>query len=130
GCLPFCYFLFFWAKSRILKLGFLLLACLAMIIIINTGSRTGYVATILAFIALFFLLKEGKMKIFLVSLFVIPILIANVPEHYVERFHSIFTGEEKEGASSAARKQIIEDAIDVYKAYPLGVGVAAFPAVR
>lgn len=130
GCLPFCYFLFFWAKSLILKLGFLLLASLAMIIIINTGSRTGYVATILTFIALFFLLKKGKMKIFLVSLLFLPLLISNIPDHYVERFNSIFTGEEKEGASSAARKQIIEDAIDVYKAYPLGVGVSAFPAVR
>lgn len=130
GCIPFCYFLFSWAKSFILKMGFLLLGALAIVIIINTGSRTGYVAFFLTFISLFFMLKNGKLKLFILSACLFPILLQSIPEYYVERFESIFTGEEKEGASSATRKEIIVDAIAVYKSYPLGVGVAAFPTVR
>ncbi|BFM10381.1 hypothetical protein R50072_05340 [Simiduia litorea] len=59
------------------------------------------------------------------------VLIASfAPDQYVGRFESIFTGNEAEGASTSARMQIIHDAVEVYFAYPFGVGVAAFPAVR
>jgi putative inorganic carbon (hco3(-)) transporter len=52
-----------------------------------------------------------------------------IPEQYIERFQSI-SGQEKEGHSKEKRMVIIKDAIQIFVEHPLGVGVAAFPAVR
>src|SRR6185295_1982501 len=53
-----------------------------------------------------------------------------VPSDYQERFETIFTQKDKEGASIDMRKQIFEDAVDIWVDNPLGVGVGAFPIVR
>lgn len=69
GCLPFAVFLFMGVKSHLLKLGLLLIFAFSIIIVVTTGSRTGYVAVTLGTLYFFFKLKTGKVKIiFLLSL--------------------------------------------------------------
>ena len=53
-----------------------------------------------------------------------------VPGQYFERFDTIYTMEEKEGASSATRIEILKDAVEIFASHPFGVGIQAFPAVR
>lgn len=130
GCLPFALFLLGSIKSITLRIGLLALVACALIIVVNTGSRTGYVATLIWGVYFFSKLKVGKVKIVVLAAVCIAVTITFVPEHYKERFNSIFTGEEKEGRSSEKRKEIIADAVQVYLAYPMGVGVNAFPSVR
>ena len=130
GCLPFAVFLFLGTKSKLLKLGLLALFACALIIVVTTGSRTGYVAVILGAIYFFMKLKAGKIKIIFLALTTFLLTINFVPIEYKERFQSIFTGEEKEGNSSGKRKEILADAIQIYLANPFGVGVAAFPKAR
>jgi putative inorganic carbon (HCO3(-)) transporter len=130
GCLPFALFLITYLKSHIIRIGLVALVISAIVIVINTGSRTGYVATLIWAIYFFSKLKMGKIKILLCLIIGFTLVAIYVPDHYKERFESIFTGEEKEGRSSEKRKEIISDAIQVYKAYPMGVGVNAFPVVR
>src|SRR5690606_16245725 len=101
-----------------------------LIIIMSTGSRTGYVAVLLGALYFFMKLKKGKIKIILLAVVALSLSINFIPEAYKERFNSIFTGEEKEGRSSEKRLEIIEDALAVYSHYPMGVGVASFTKVR
>src|SRR5690606_29845891 len=79
---------------------------------------------------LFLKMKKGRGKLLIIGVTVLTIGINVVSDDYKHRFQSIFTGEEKEGQSSKARLQIIEDAFQVFAEYPMGVGVAAFPKVR
>lgn len=131
GCLPFIYFLYpvcrrYWQKVLLLAL---LLCC--FIIIIFTGSRTGYVATLL--LLLFALIKlKGKHRrpLIIMCALILPASILTLPDEYLERFKSIYTLEDTEGGSISARLQIIDDSIDIAAAKPWGVGVAAFPTVR
>ena len=53
-----------------------------------------------------------------------------IPKDYVERFQSIFSGQDKEGHSTELRKEILKDALQIFLDHPLGIGVAAVPAVR
>ncbi len=102
-----------------------------LIIIIYTGSRTGYVAT--ALLGLYFWrekLTRGKIKYFLMGATLIFITFIMLPEEYIGRIISIFTLKEAEGSSSQARLQIIKDSFSVFFSNPWGVGVAAFPSVR
>lgn len=130
GCLPFAAFLLMGVKSNLLKIGLLLLIAFSIIIVITTGSRTGYVAVTLGTLYFFFKLKAGKFKIFSLILLTSVITINFVPNDYKDRFMSIFSGEEKEGRSSDKRIEIIEDALAIYSMYPMGIGVQAFPKVR
>lgn len=130
GCLPYAAFLLLCVKSNLLRLGLLTILIFSLLIVVNTGSRTGYVAVIIGATFFFMKLKAGKFKIILLAILAFSLTINLVPAHYKERFESIFTGEEKEGASSATRREIITDAITVYKTYPLGIGLQAFPKVR
>lgn len=130
GCLPYAAFLLLCVKSNFLRLGLLTILIFSLLIVVNTGSRTGYVAVVIGAMFFFMKLKAGKFKIILLAILAFSLTINLVPAHYKERFESIFTGQEKEGASSATRREIITDAIAVYKAYPLGIGLQAFPKVR
>tara|TARA_R110001599_G_scaffold353709_1_gene595672 strand:- start:54 stop:1361 length:1308 start_codon:yes stop_codon:yes gene_type:complete len=130
GCLPFIYYLYptsnWWQKSLLIAL----LAC-ALIIIVFTGSRTGYVATIL--LSIYFWrekLKVRRAKYLLVGIAVFVTAYALLPEAYTERLHSIITLEEAQGSSSETRIQILKDAVSVFISRPWGVGVSAFPSVR
>jgi putative inorganic carbon (hco3(-)) transporter len=130
GCLPFCAFLLLSLKSNILRLGVLLVLACSLIIIVTTGSRTGYVAATLGTAYFLMQFKSHKIKIMLAAMLICSVSLVIVPDSYKERFTSIFTGQEKEGASSEKRKEIIADAIELYLTYPMGVGVQAFPKVR
>ena len=130
GCLPYATFLMLCVKSNLLRLALLVIIAFSLLIVLNTGSRTGYVAIVIGATFFFMKLKTGKVKIIILAIFTFSLTISLVPTHYKERFESIFTGQEKEGASSATRREIISDAISIYKAYPLGVGLQAFPKIR
>jgi O-antigen ligase len=130
GCLPFSYYLYPLAQRRAVKLVLLAIATFSLVTILFTASRTGYVATLFVVI---FILRERKTSYAKTVGLLFVLLIGAalvVPSDYVERFQSIFTMREREGQSSARRLEIIDDAISVYAAYPMGVGVAAFPEVR
>ncbi len=130
GCLPFCIFLFGALKSNLLRAGIITIFLCSLIIIVTTGSRTGYLAVVIGAIYFFMKLNTGKFKIIILLLLTGALTINLVPQQYKERFTSIFTGQEKEGSSSEKRREIISDAVDVYIKYPLGIGVQAFPKVR
>lgn len=130
GCLPYAVFLLLCVKGNLLRLGLLALIACSIIIVVTTGSRTGYVAVVIGTLYFFMKLKTGKFKIILFALLTFALTINFVPVEYKERFQSIFTGEEKEGRSSDKRKEIMRDAIKIYTAYPMGLGVEAFPKVR
>lgn len=128
--LPFVYCLYP-LMNRYMKLGLAFLGLCALIIILFTGSRTGYFATscFIAY-ALFKTFRKSSLKFFLLGL---PLLITAtilLPEEYKGRFESIFTHQDQEGGSANARKQIIIDGVEVFLSHPFGVGIGAFPKVR
>lgn len=130
GCLPFIFYLYPVA-TRWQKAFLAVLFAFSIVIIVFTGSRTGYVAT--ALLGLYFWrekLRIHKFKYTLIGLTVIILAYVALPEAYVGRIESIFTLDEAEGSSSDARIQIIKDALSVFFTKPWGVGVAAFPSVR
>lgn len=130
GCLPFIYY-FYPIANKIQKLALAALGICCIVIIVFTGSRTGYVATGLL-IAYFWWEKErvGKLKFLALAALLLPVILYLLPPDYIDRFISIFTLEEKEGASTEARLGIIKDAFAVFLSHPWGVGVSAFPSVR
>ncbi|WP_375177170.1 O-antigen ligase family protein [Marinobacter mobilis] len=130
GCLPFIYYLYP-VVNKWKKIFLLVLALFCSVVIVFTGSRTGYVGV--AFLVFYFLFQKSgtkKLKGLIFGCIAILLLAPFVPDDYVGRFESIFTLEEKEGASSKKRIQILEDAALVFIDKPWGVGVAAFPSVR
>lgn len=128
GTLPFVFYFF---KIVPLYLRFILLVQLtfALNIIIFTGSRTGYVALV---IGLVFLIWKSKNRIlvFFKVLLIAAVIVSFIPSDYIERLQTIFTQKDKEGNSTGLRKEILEDALQVFLDNPFGVGVGAFPAVR
>ena len=101
GCLPFIFFLFP-VVGRFVKLGLIGLLISCIVIIIFTGSRTGYVATLL--LCSYFWwgkLKQSWLKYSVIGLALLFVLLPFVPEQYVGRFESIFTMEEAEARQPA-----------------------------
>jgi O-antigen ligase len=130
GCLPFIFYLYP-ICSKWKKIFLILLFVFSITIIVYTGSRTGYIATVLIFIYLWReRLKMSRVKYLVLGIGASLVAVYLLPDAYMGRFISIFTLEEAEGASANARIRIIEDAVSVFLAKPWGVGVAAFPAVR
>lgn len=130
GCLPYTIFILMCTKNIFLRAGLLVLLGFSLIIIMATGSRTGYLALVLGTLYFFLTLKKGKLKILLIAIPTILIGLSFVPTSYKERFESIYTGQEKEGHSSEARKTILREGWELYLAHPMGVGVQAFSKVR
>jgi O-antigen ligase len=128
GTIPFIYFLFPIAPILV-KAALLVQSIFAVNIIMFSASRTGYVAVI-AFILLNIKRNKAKMKIILSTILIILIFAQLAPVQYIERFQSIFTGQEAQGHSSQTRTQIIKDAWVIFLDHPLGVGIAAFPKIR
>lgn len=130
GCLPFIYYLFPVAnKTQKLALAGLFMCC--VIIIVFTGSRTGYVATGLLVIYFWWERKgAGKLKFLALAALILPIAVSFLPADYLGRFESIFTLQEEQGASASKRIEILKDAVAVFISHPWGVGVSAFPSVR
>lgn len=128
GTLPFVYFL--WPLSnKYIKAVLLVIGILSLHIVLYTGSRTAYVG-IFAFVAFAFYTTSNKKRFIGCIVLALALSLPMIPSDYQERFRSIFTLEEKEGRSSEARIQIIEDAWEIFTDNPFGVGVAAFPKVR
>jgi hypothetical protein len=101
----------------------------AAIVVVTTGSRTGYVALVvwLAFVVIQSRYKFKTMiALALLGAAVVPVL----PEDYLARFETIFSQKDAEGESIELRKEIYRDAMHVLARHPLGVGVGAFSAVR
>lgn len=128
GSLPFILY-FFSGAPRYLRVVLLGQFMMALAVIVFTGSRTGYIGM---GVGLLFLLLRSERKARALTLLIVGglTLAAVVPHAYVERFDSIFTQEDKEGQSINLRKEILEDAWEVFTSRPLGVGVGAFPSVR
>lgn len=130
GCLPFIYYLYP-SVAKLWKCCLLLLLIFCIVIIIYTGSRTGYIATV--GVGLVFILKtQGRTRLLSLTM---AVLVAGgtiflVPSDYKQRFESIFASAEKRDGSTAARLDILKDSVSIYLAYPFGVGVGAFPLVR
>ena len=130
GCLPFIYFLFP-AVSKIWKSLLLVLLLFCAVIILFTGSRTGYVATIGLGIVFFILSSpHARWRYMILACMVVSASVVFAPADYKERFQSIFSMQEAQGASAATRVEILSDAAQVFLAHPMGVGVGAFPLVR
>jgi hypothetical protein len=130
GCLAFSIYLFKGFQNKWLKIMMAALIVFAFVMIVFTGSRSGYVAVFLTAIYLFFQMKKGKIKVFISTLVLLIALAPVIPEQYYERFESIYTGKEAEGNSSNTRMIIITDALKIYAEYPLGIGIQAFSTVR
>ena len=130
GCLPYTIFILMCTKNIFLRAGLLVLLGFSLIIIMATGSRTGYLALVLGALYFYFTLEKGKLKVFLIALPLILVGLNFIPTSYKERFESIYTGQEKEGHSSEARKTILREGWELYLAHPMGVGVQAFSKVR
>lgn len=128
GTLPFIYYLFP-ITPRWIKFILITMLVFAANIILFSGSRTAYVA-FFVFVLFSFLRSNKKMKFLVLAIIIGIIAIPQIPNDYVDRFRSVFTGQEKEGHSQGARIEILKDACKVFATHPLGVGVAAFPVVR
>jgi O-antigen ligase len=128
GTVPFIYSL--WPISNwFVKTAFLFQLVFALNIIVFTGSRTGYVGFLILLI--FALYKSKVKKKFLLYGIVFSLIsFSLIPQQYVERFETIFTQQDKEGRSIETRRQIFEDAWQIFLSHPFGIGVAAFPAMR
>ncbi|MFT5294386.1 MAG: putative inorganic carbon (HCO3(-)) transporter [Colwellia sp.] len=128
--LPFIYY-YYRISSPKLKLFFGYLGGCMLIIIMATGSRTGYVATVLLSVIVFWkTLKKNFIKSIIIFPLILTVTIQFLPDSYKARFESIYTQNEIEGGSTGARIQIIEDAVEVFSQYPMGVGIAGFPTIR
>lgn len=128
GLLPFLYFLFP-VSNKIQKCFLVAVVIFTFVIIIYTGSRTGYVGS-LAVLGYIFYISNNKKTFVKIILLVAVIGLPQVPSQYFERFTSIYTGHEKEGKSTEKRLEILADASQVFIKYPLGVGIGSFPQVR
>ncbi len=128
GTLPFIYFL--WpCVSRRARVALIVLLVFAVNIIVFTGSRTGYVGTLLL-VAFLFLRSQRKLR-FLGALVLVGIVAAPlVPDQYVERFMTTFVGKEREGSSKEHRLEIAGDAWRIFLAHPQGVGIYGFAEAR
>jgi putative inorganic carbon (HCO3(-)) transporter len=129
SALPFFLFLFKF-QTHFIRLVFLGVIIGLLSVVLYTGSRTGYVATLVLFVAilLHYGLFKGKTIFLLFIAMVVGFFV--IPEEYKGRFGTMFKSEEERGSSANKRMEIIEDAWYIAKAYPLGVGIGAFPHVR
>lgn len=128
--LPFIY-CFFPLMNKYMKAALIFLAICAAVIILFTGSRTGYIAT--TFFIMYALVKTFRKSFAKFFFLAIPILITAIyflPDDYKGRFGSIFTQQDQEGGSTTARMQILRDGLEVFASHPFGVGISAFPTVR
>ena len=126
--LPFIVYLIPVVRSRILRLAMLGMASMAILCIIYTGSRAGYVGTIAIAVFWWFYSKQ-RARMAVVGVLAALVVVAATPEQYKERFASI-GGEEAAGQSKQGRIQIMEDAWEIFLDNPLGVGVNSFMKVR
>jgi len=128
GTIPFCIFLWPAIQRRWVKLLLIPPLVTSFICVLYSGSRTAYVA-FFAFMVYWFWQSQNKKKWVMWTVLIAVVSMPFIPDQYIGRFKSI-GGQEAQGQSKQKRIEILEDAWQVLKTYPLGVGVASFPAVR
>lgn len=128
GTIPFLLFMRP-AIGPILRWVFLAQGIAAIMIVVTTGSRTGYVA-LLVWVGVVLMRSKSKFKAIAIGAVSVLIVLPFIPAEYMARFETIFTQHDKEGASIELRKQIYDDAMKMWEAHPLGVGIGEFTAVR
>lgn len=128
GTLPFIIS-FYPVVNKWIKVLLIVQFIFSINIIIFTGSRTGWVATILL-VGTVFLKSKKKIKSLIVVGLAALLAVQYFPEEYAKRFESIFTLEEQEGRSAEGRIEVMEDALEVFVQNPAGIGLGAFPFVR
>lgn len=127
--LSFVWYLFPTINRPWLKLLLLVQVIFAFNIIVFTGSRTGYVA-FLAILAIIIISSHKKWKMLLYSMLFLMIVATQLPEQYIGRFMSTFTGHEIEGFSYESRVDLFKDSLTVFSENPLGVGLYCFPVAQ
>lgn len=128
GTLPYIWYLYPTIKSRLLRGGLIATATTSLACVLYSGSRTAYVG-FFAFVVYLWWFSRNRVKSLVVGIAIAVVVIPFLPDQYINRFKSI-AGEEEEGRSKETRIVILEDATKVFLQYPLGIGVASFPAVR
>jgi len=130
GVLPYLYFLYpllprFWKILAIVQL------ILCANVIMRTGSRTGYLGFVAAMLSFIWLAKK-RARAAIVTVLIALMVVPMIPSDYVGRFSSIFEDKSEVGADTSIgkRKEILEDATEVFLSHPFGIGVGAFPLVR
>jgi putative inorganic carbon (HCO3(-)) transporter len=132
GLLPFLFYTFLYFKDKRLKL--IALGCLlaTLVVIINTGSRTAYLALFgLGFYLLIF--HQSRFKLLVAGGACLIGLLLFVPDTYTDRFMSSFGSVEgySQGDSSRDKRiEILIDSVQIFSEYPFGVGVYGFRQVR
>ena len=87
GTLPFIYYLLPLASTKYIKLFFIVMLVFAINIIIFTGSRTAYMASLgMGFIV--FRKSSHKKTFFVASVICLVVAFFTVPDQYIERFQS------------------------------------------
>ena len=126
--LPFLQHMWTVARQRKHRLYILLTGSFAITCIIFTGSRAGYLSTILL-AGGWWLTSKNKLKTVALGAVALVLVLVFFPEQYVGRFNTI--GEQQEGdASRAERIQLMKDALGVFQDHPLGVGIDCFILVN
>ncbi len=126
--LPFLQHLWPVARTRKHKILILVTGVLAIICIIFSGSRAGYLSTIIL-AGGWWLTSKNKLQILALGVVALVAVLAFFPDQYVGRFNTI--GEQQEGdASRAERVQLMKDAYEVFKEHPMGVGLDCFILVN
>ena len=134
GGLPFLVAFYQLTESRLRYL-FIAVMVMTLVCIIATGSRTGYVTLFVLSIIYLWNLKKLPMSLLVICLgvmFVLPKLLPFSSE-YIDRIYSIWPTEQTDVAgSSSVNKRIIilEDAWEIIKKHPFGVGTKAFTEHR
>lgn len=129
GVLPFTLCLFPVFKGYVVRGILVVISFTALGCILYSGSRTAYLGTV--FLLAFLVgISKYKMKAALIIAAIVPLVWAGLPDIYKARFDTMITGQEIEGDSMGARKEILIDALTIFSEHPFGVGVAAFPTVR
>lgn len=126
--LPFLYYMF-QVSPRKWRPVLIVATVFAINIIIFTGSRTGYLAT-LALGSFLWLRSTRKGRFFAIILLVGAAGVPAIPPQYESRFMSAFVGEAAEGHSKEARIELANDAWQLFLANPQGLGIYAFRYAR
>ena len=128
GAIPYCFYLYPIIKKKWQKIGIISLFLFSAYVVIYTGSRTGYLGFLIMMVIFYFQSsKKVRKSLIIITIVLIPVLIASMPAEYEQRFMSSFTGHEKEGSSKQARLKLYREGWYVFLNHPFGVGVGNYP---
>ena len=96
-CLPLIFYLWSVTKNKNVKLGLAGLAALNVIAIVGTYSRGGFVGLTILLFAMW--LKSNRKLVYaLLACLVLPILMANAPQDWVDRQNTVETAATDDGS--------------------------------